>query len=77
MSRDERNAEREVPPAPQPHPDERLIGPIEKPGRRRRLGASVGSDEVLRDSRGRVIDDAYVRHAVDDALRYVKNRRDR
>lgn len=77
MTREERNVERDIPPAPQPQPDERLIGPIEKPRWRRRLRATVGSDEILRDSRGRVIDDAYVEHAVEDALRYVSKRRDR
>lgn len=77
MSRDEPKLGRDVPPAPQPHPDERLIGPIEKPRQRRRVRATVGSDDILRDSRGRVIDDAYVEHAVADALGYVSKRRDR
>ena len=35
--------------------------------RPRRPPPSVGEDEVLRDSRGRVIDDAYVEGAVEDA----------
>ena len=77
MSRDERKAERNIPAAPQPHPDERLIGPIEKPRQRRRLRATVGRDEVVYDGQGRVIDDAYVERAVDDAVRYVSKRRDR
>jgi hypothetical protein len=29
---------------------------------------SVGDDEVLHDSRGRIIDDAYIEGAVEDAL---------
>jgi predicted HicB family RNase H-like nuclease len=36
--------------------------------------AIVGSREVLRDSRGRVIDDVYVERAAEDALRQVRGR---
>lgn len=42
--------------------------------RRRRLSDTVGADEVLRDSRGRVIDDAYVDRAVETAVEYVRGR---
>lgn len=43
-----------------------------KPGRK--LPSTVGPQEVLRDSRGRVIDDAYVEAAVEDALQQVRGR---
>ena len=36
------------------------------------LGADVPDDEILRDSAGRVIDDAYVEAAVEDAVRRVR-----
>jgi hypothetical protein len=35
---------------------------------------TVGRNEVLRDSRGRVIDDEYAQGAVDDAIAYVRGR---
>lgn len=38
------------------------------------LGPDVPDDEVLRDSRGRVVDDAYVDAAVEDAVRHVRGR---
>jgi predicted HicB family RNase H-like nuclease len=41
---------------------------------RRRPSATVGRNEVLRDSRGRVIDDKYVEGAVEDAIEYVRGR---
>jgi hypothetical protein len=49
----------------------------EQPRRWRRLrGTKVRKGEILRDSRGRVIDDAYVEGAVADALSKVtKGRR--
>jgi len=49
----------------------------EPQGRRRRLrGTRVPKDEILRDSRGRLIDDAYVDQAVEDALvKVAKERR--
>lgn len=37
-------------------------------------GSDVADDEVLRDSKGRVVDDAYVEGAVDDALRRLRGR---
>lgn len=37
-------------------------------------GADVGDREVLHDSKGRVVDDAYVKGAVEDALRRVRGR---
>jgi hypothetical protein len=43
-----------------------------KPGRK--LPATVGRKEVLRDSRGRVIDDDYVDRAVESAIEYVRGR---
>lgn len=48
----------------------------EPQGRRRRLrGTRVPKDEILRDSHGRLIDDAYVDQAVEDALaKVVKDR---
>lgn len=42
--------------------------------RRRQRPASVGPDEVLRDSRGRVIDDAYVDSAIETAVDYARGR---
>jgi hypothetical protein len=48
----------------------------EKPPCPRRQPSTVGQDEVLRDSRGCVIDDAYVEGAVEDALSEVTERRD-
>ena len=39
-----------------------------------RLGPDVKDAEMLRDRRGRVIDDGYVDEAVDDALRKVRGR---
>lgn len=41
---------------------------------RRKLGSTVGRNEVLRDSRGRVINDEYVDRAVEDAIEYVRGR---
>jgi predicted HicB family RNase H-like nuclease len=41
---------------------------------RYRLGPDVKDEEVLRDRRGRVIDDSYVEEAVDHALRKVRGR---
>jgi hypothetical protein len=40
----------------------------EEPPRSRRQPSTVGDDEVLRDSSGRVVDDTYVEGAVEDAL---------
>lgn len=40
----------------------------------RRTNATVGRREVLRDSRGLVVDDAYVERAAEDALRQVRGR---
>ena len=42
----------------------------------RREPSTVGKDEVLRDSRGRVIDDEYVEGAVEDAISEVTKRSD-
>lgn len=42
--------------------------------RRGRLPATVGSNEVLRDSRGRVIDEEYVDRAVESAIEHVRGR---
>lgn len=39
-----------------------------------RKTADIPDDEVLRDSKGRIVDDAYVEGAVDDALRRVRGR---
>ena len=36
--------------------------------------STIGRDEVLRDSRGRVVDDEYVKGAVEDAIGYVRGR---
>jgi hypothetical protein len=41
---------------------------------RRKPGSTVGRKEVLRDSRGRVIDDEYVEGAVEDAIEFVRGR---
>jgi hypothetical protein len=41
---------------------------------RRKPSSTVGRNEVLRDSRGRVIDDDYVRGAVEDAIACVRGR---
>ena len=41
---------------------------------RRKLSPTVGRNEVLRDSRGRVIDDDYVEGAVESAVEYVRGR---
>lgn len=41
---------------------------------RRKAAATVGRGEVLRDSRGRVVDDAYVDDSVEDALQQVRGR---
>lgn len=38
------------------------------------LGADVPATEILRDSKGRVVDDAYVDTAVEDAIRQVRGR---
>lgn len=37
-----------------------------------RLGADVPDSEILRDAEGRVVDDAYVDAAVEDAIRHVR-----
>lgn len=39
-----------------------------------RLGPDVAENEELRDSRGRLVDDAYVQSAVQDALAHVRGR---
>src|SRR4051794_25714110 len=41
---------------------------------RRKPSSTVGRNEVLRDSRGRVINDEYVERAVEDAIDYVRGR---
>ena len=41
---------------------------------RYRLGPDVGDEEVLQDHRGRVVDDRYVKEAVEDALQTVRGR---
>ena len=41
---------------------------------RRTPSSTVGRNEVLRDSRGRVIDDKYVQGAVETAVEYVRGR---
>lgn len=38
------------------------------------LGSDVPDSEVLRDSKGRVVDDGYVEAAVQDALRQARGR---
>ena len=53
-----------------------LGGIDEEPqGRPRLRGTSIRKDEVLRDSRGRIVDDAYVERAVEDALSNVTDDR--
>lgn len=42
--------------------------------RRREASSTVARNEVLRDSRGRMVDDAYVERAVEDAISYVRSR---
>ena len=37
-------------------------------------GPDIPDDEVLRDSRSRVVDDAYVDAAVEDAIEHVRGR---
>lgn len=39
-----------------------------------RLGPDVSADEELHDSRGRLVDDAYVSSAVEDAIAQVRGR---
>lgn len=41
---------------------------------RRKISPTIGRNEVLRDSQGRVVDDEYVDRAVEDALDYVRGR---
>ena len=41
---------------------------------RRKPSSTVGRNELLRDRRGRVIDDDYVEGAVEDAVAYVRGR---
>ena len=38
------------------------------------LGPDVANDEALRDSQGRLVDDAYVDAAVEDAIAAVRGR---
>jgi hypothetical protein len=42
--------------------------------RGRKPSSTVSSNEILRDSRERVIDGAYIEGAVDNALEYVRGR---
>lgn len=42
--------------------------------RSRRVSATVGRNEVLRDSQGRVVDDEYVDRAVEGAIAYARGR---
>lgn len=42
--------------------------------RSRKISATVGRNEVLRDSHGRVVDDEYVDRAVEGAIAYVRGR---
>jgi hypothetical protein len=42
--------------------------------RPRKVSATVGRNEVLRDSQGRVVDDEYVERAVESAITYVRRR---
>lgn len=42
--------------------------------RARKVSATVGRNEVLRDSQGRVVDDEYVDRAVEGAIAYVRGR---
>lgn len=41
---------------------------------RRKAGSTIGRNEMVRDSRGRVVDDEYVDRAVEDAIEYVRGR---
>lgn len=41
---------------------------------RRKRAPSVGRNSVLRDSRGRTVDEEYVDGAVEDAIAYVRGR---
>lgn len=41
---------------------------------RRKPSSTVGPNELLRDSRGRLIDDEYVDRAVEEAIAYVRGR---
>lgn len=41
---------------------------------RRESSSMVGRNEVIRDSRGRVVDEEYVQGAVEDAMAYVRGR---
>ena len=38
------------------------------------LGPDIPADEVLRDSKGRVVDDEYIRGAVDEAVHQARGR---
>jgi hypothetical protein len=42
--------------------------------RSRKVSATVGRNEVLRDTQGRVVDDEYVDRAVEGAIAYVRGR---
>jgi hypothetical protein len=42
--------------------------------RRRKPSPTVGRNEVVRDSRGQVVDDAYIEGAVEDAIAYARGR---
>lgn len=42
--------------------------------RARKVSATVGRNEVLTDSQGRVVDDEYVDRAVEGAIAYVRGR---
>lgn len=42
--------------------------------RRRKPNPTVGRNEVVRDSRGQVVDDAYIEGAVEDAIAYARGR---
>lgn len=42
--------------------------------RSRKVSATIGRNEVLRDSQGRVVDDVYVDRAVEGAIAYVRGR---
>jgi predicted HicB family RNase H-like nuclease len=44
------------------------------PTSRYQIGPDIADDEELRDSRGRVVDDAYVDDAVEEALQQVRGR---
>ena len=41
---------------------------------RRESSSTVGRNEVIRDSRGHVVDEEYVQGAVEDAIAYVRGR---